>query len=318
MILLSQNLASSPLATALLLLAVTLQLCPKSCLAQQTTSKKLIVHIDDAGLCHSANQATIECLESGASTSASVMMPCAWAPAFAAYAKEHPEYCYGVHFTLNCEWKGYRWAPVAGRDKVPSLVDEQGYMWGSVAQVAEHAKAEEVEIELRAQIELARTLEIPISHFDTHMGSVMARPDLVQVYTKLALEYEKPILWLKGLTREEAQEYPHFAGAIAEVNPKLEKKKIPMLDHLLQFYGDDNLVSREKTYRDAISSLKPGVSQLIIHASVDGEELAAITTSHLRRNQDYELFSTVEMRHWIEQQGVELTNWKKLTDELRK
>ncbi len=174
--------------------------------AQQSSSaaRRLIVHIDDAGMCHSANVATMKCLESGASTSASIMMPCSWAPEFAEYAKKHPEFCYGIHFTLNCEWSSFRWAPLAGRDRVPSLVDEDGYMWGGVEQLAKHAKADEVELELRAQIELAKKLGVPISHFDTHMGSVMARPDLVAVYVKLALEYQKPILWLRKLTRRNA------------------------------------------------------------------------------------------------------------------
>lgn len=287
--------------------------------AQQnsTAARQLIVHIDDAGMCHAANVATMKCLESGASTSASIMMPCSWAPEFAEYARKHPEFCYGIHFTLNCEWSSFRWAPLAGRDRVPSLVDEDGYMWGGVEKLAKHAKAEEVEIELRAQIELAKKLGVPISHFDTHMGSVMARPDLVAVYVKLALEYQKPILWLRKLTPEERDEYPHFAAVLDQSVRELDKLKLPVLDALLQYYGGDDLPQREKTYRTAIQQIKPGATQLIIHASVDGPELEAITTSHLRRNQDYELFSNPEVREWIESQGIELTSWKRLTEALR-
>ncbi|MFO0944100.1 MAG: polysaccharide deacetylase family protein [Pirellulales bacterium] len=302
----------------LLVLLLIANLANSSLGQSSKLSRKLIVHIDDAGLCHAANVATMRSLESGASTSASIMMPCEWAREFATYAKLHPEYCYGIHFTLNCEWDTMRWGPLAGRDRVPSLVDEEGYMWSGVDKIAKHAKADEVEIELRAQVELAKKLGIPISHFDTHMGSVMARPDIVEVYVKLALEYDKPILWLRRLDGDQQQGYPHLNAALEKVVAEMDKRKLPVLDTLLQFYGNDDLAAREKTYRDAIEKSTPGITQLIIHSAVEGDELAAITTSHLRRNQDFELFSNRSLKEWIEGQKIELTSWKKLTEEMRK
>ncbi len=275
--------------------------------------RQLIVHVDDAGMCHAANEGTIQGLESGLVTSASVMMPCSWAPAFAEYARQHPEYDYGVHLTLNSEWTGYRWGPVAGRDRVPSLVDEQGYLWRSVRQVAEHAKAEEVAIELRAQVEFAKRLGIPLSHLDTHMGAVFARPDLVEVYVKLGLEYDLPILWVRSVGDEERTEYPTLAAALEKVVAALDERRLPVLDKIVQIYGGDDLAEREKKYLEAIERIPPGVTQLIIHSAVEGPELQAITTSHARRDQDRELFSRPEIRQWILDQGIELTSWKELT-----
>jgi predicted glycoside hydrolase/deacetylase ChbG (UPF0249 family) len=284
---------------------------------QDEPRRQLIIHVDDAGMCHAANVATIEGFESGLVTSASVMLNCSWAAEFAQYARQHPEYDYGVHFTLTSEWSGYRWGPVAGRHLVPSLVDPQGYLWGSVAQVAEHAKAEEVEIELRAQIELAKQLQIPLSHLDTHMGSVMARPDLVEVYVKLGLEYDLPILWLRRMDEQGRREYPSLAAALELVVEQLDQRRLPMLDTLLQFYGGDDLVKREQTYLEAIEQLPAGITQLIIHSAKDGPELQAITTSHARRDHDRELFSRPSVKQWILDQGIELTSWKQLTAEAR-
>lgn len=269
-------------------------------------------------MCHAANVATIKGLESGLVTSTSVMLNCGWAPEFAEYARKHPEYCYGVHFTLNSEWPGYRWGPVAGKDRVPSLVDSQGYLWGDVESVGKHAKADEVEIELRAQVELAKTLGIPLSHLDTHMGAVLARPDIVDVYVKLGLEYDLPILWLRQAGPLERLAYPHFASALDKVVPMLEEKRLPMLDKILQFYDGDDLEKREKTYLSAIDKIQSGVTQLIIHSSIDGPELEAITTSHKRRNHDYELFTRSDILQRITNQGIELTSWKKLTEEVRR
>ena len=91
----------------------------------------------------------------------------------------------GVHVTLTSEWKTLRWGPLAPRDKVPGLLDPDGYLWAGVRDVATRATPREVEIEVRAQIELAKKLGIRFTHLDTHMGTLYARPDYFEVFAKL-------------------------------------------------------------------------------------------------------------------------------------
>src|SRR5213595_520727 len=122
-------------------------------------AKLLIVHADDVGVTHSVNAATIKALDTGLVNSASIMVPCPWFPEIADFAKANPDLDFGLHLTLTSERVYYRWGPVAPRDQVPTLVDQNGYFhhdWNE----GEHIDAKEVEIELRAQIERALAMGV--------------------------------------------------------------------------------------------------------------------------------------------------------------
>jgi predicted glycoside hydrolase/deacetylase ChbG (UPF0249 family) len=159
----------------------------------EPTDKVLVINCDDFGMCHAENLATMEALTDGVATSATVMMPCPWVPEAVAWKKEHPEANLGVHLTLTAEWSRFRWQPVLGRALVPSLVDEQGYMWKDCEPLWEHVDAEEAYRECRAQVERAIELGLDPTHLDNHMGSLQTHPELWQVYFRLAKEFDLPL-----------------------------------------------------------------------------------------------------------------------------
>src|SRR5690554_2435483 len=115
-------------------------------------AKVVIFHVDDAGMSYESNVGTKKSIENGIASSCSIMMPCPWAADMAKYAIEHPEMDAGLHLVLTAEWKAYRWGPVAGKSQVPSLVDIEGNLWSSVEEVVQHASADDVEKEIRAQV----------------------------------------------------------------------------------------------------------------------------------------------------------------------
>ena len=157
---------------------------------QDNRAKTLLIRCDDLGMSHSVNMAFKELMESGLKFSASVMFPCAWYQEAVDILKANPQITVGIHLTLNAEWKNYRWGPIAGKDKVPSLVDKDGYFLPSrAAFFANNPKSEEIEVELRAQIERAINSGIKISYVDYHMGTAVDKPEHRAIVEKLAKEY---------------------------------------------------------------------------------------------------------------------------------
>jgi predicted glycoside hydrolase/deacetylase ChbG (UPF0249 family) len=148
----------------------------------RATDKILIIIINDAGMSHAANRAVMQGLESGLTTSATVMVPCSWFYEIATYAKAHPKADLGVHLTLTSEWKFYKWGPVASKDKVKNLLDIDGNLWPHVEDVYAHSNPQEAETEARAQISKALKAGIDITHLDSHMRTLHFRPDFHQVY----------------------------------------------------------------------------------------------------------------------------------------
>ena len=69
---------------------------------------QLIVRGDDLGMTHAANMAIKKVFEEGILTCSSILVPAPWFEMAARMCREHPDWCIGVHLTLNGEWRDYR------------------------------------------------------------------------------------------------------------------------------------------------------------------------------------------------------------------
>lgn len=278
-------------------------------------ARVVIFHNDDTGLCHEANQGTIIGMEQGLITSASVMMPCSWVPEFAAYLKAHPEVCSGLHLTLTSEWENYRWRPVACPEQVPGLVDEQGCLWDNVELVTKNASVTEVETEIRAQIALAKRMGLPITHLDTHMGTVFARKDYLEAYIRVGMEMGIPVMVPGGHMELLKQTDPQIAenmDAIRVVAEMVWLAGLPVLDDISTDSYDWKTTEKTSRYAQILRDLKPGVTQIILHATDPTPVFDRITMSAVTRKGDLNAMIDPELRKVVEEEGIILTNWREL------
>lgn len=280
-------------------------------LSYKATDKLLIVNGDDAGMCHSANLATIECLEKGLMRSATIMVPCPWFPEIAAYAKEHPDKDFGVHLCHTSEWSKYRWGPVADRGSVPGLIDPQGFLWRSVDEVYAHATPEEALTEARAQVRRALAAGVDVTHLDSHMGTLQLDPRYVNSYLQLAVEFDLPV-------RMASRETLTRAG-FAKLRDQFAAKGILFPDNFVYEELSNEKKDVRRFWLETVRNLKPGVTELYIHAALPTDELKAITGSWPTRSQEAEAFTRdEEMKKLASEQGIILIGYRPLRDLQRK
>ncbi|MCW3088531.1 MAG: ChbG/HpnK family deacetylase [Sediminibacterium sp.] len=198
-------------------------------------ARVLILHVDDVGMSFDSNEGAINAITKGVANSCSVMMPCAWVPAFVKYMKEHPGIDAGLHLTLTSEWNGYRWGPLSGKPATPGLTDSEGAMWHSVEDVIKHATPDEVEKEIRAQLARAREMGFEPTHFDSHMGTLLASADFMQRYIKVGIENKIPVMVPAGhvtLIRKQANAPDAMVQQLRQVGKMLWSAGLPVLDDL--------------------------------------------------------------------------------------
>jgi predicted glycoside hydrolase/deacetylase ChbG (UPF0249 family) len=271
-------------------------------LGYPSDSKLLIVHADDLAVAHSVDTASFDALDQKAVTSASVMVPCAWLSEVASYAIDHPDADLGLHLTLTSEWKVDRWGPVESKDKVRSLLGPTGYLWPETQSAASNLKPEEAEREIRAQIERAIALGIHPTHLDSHMGVLFSTPQLFAVYVKVAHEYKLPFLASR------------FPGAPDQFFSMLSEKDV-ILDSLVMANTTVGTNEWRDFYVKAVKSLKPGLTEMIVHLGHDDAELRAVTLDHpdygaAWRQRDYDFVTSAEFKKALEENHVILVQWR--------
>jgi len=259
--------------------------------AGEQDSIRLIVRGDDIGSSHTANVACIRCCEEGIVKSLEVMVTAPWFNEAAKMLNDHPQIDVGVHLTLTSEWENIKWGPLT---QSPSLVDQQGHFFPMTNQRSDFPpntgflqanwKVEEVERELRAQIELAKEKLPNVTHLSCHMGTASCTPQLRALVGKLVEEYQLP------LGSAGAKSPGSFGGT--ELSPD-EKTK--------------NLVT-------LLENLKSGLWLIVEHPGADTPEMRAIGHKGYEnvaadREGVTQAFTSQQVKEVIQRRGIQLVSY---------
>jgi predicted glycoside hydrolase/deacetylase ChbG (UPF0249 family) len=252
---------------------------------------RLVVRADDFGFTHASNMALEKILDEGTITAVSVIVNTGWLDETVEILKKHPEVSVGVHVCLNSEWVPYKWGPVLPANQVPSLVDEWGHFFGTRKDLLAHQpNPDEVEKEIRAQVDLAIRKGLKVSYMDHHMSAAVTTPEMRERFVKVAKEYDL------GISR-------WFGEAQGPVVYSVEPKK-----------KTDFLVS-ELRKLDA-----PGVYLIVCHCAIKTPEIEALHDLNSvgpknmadHRQAECDMLCSPRLKNVIKEKGIELVGYDTL------
>ena len=257
---------------------------------------QIIMRGDDIGSSHAANLGCIKSYQEGIMKSVEIMVPCAWFPEAVRMLNENPGLDVGVHVTLTSEWENVKWRPLT---HAPGITDDDGYfypmIWPSenrpgLGSLKESDwTLEEIEAEMRAQIETALKHIPQVSHLSCHMGCSGWNDEVAALYQKLAREYKLDI---------ETSDY--------------DVERIPL--------GPKASSSEERVndFIEALDKLEPGKTYLYVeHPALKSMEMSAVGhQGYYGVNEDRqmvtELFTSKRLRKAIEEKGIRVISYADL------
>ena len=262
-------------------------------------ARVLIVNADDFGMYPSVNSAVVRSIEDGIVSSCSLMPPCPGAREAILMLQEHRDIAFGVHLTLVRDFAGYRWGPLTAVEKVPSLLDGRGELFTttSQSQLLTQAQIPEVELELRAQIEMVLAAGLTPTHLDWHALADGGRDDIFALGLMLAEEYGLAArVWLEPSRRVARQ------------------RGLPTVDHdFLDSFSLD-IGTKPERYLQLLREMPPGLSEWAVHPGLHDAESREIDDGWRVRHSDLEFLTSAEAREVVHREGIVIIDYSILRD----
>ncbi|MEX2187539.1 MAG: polysaccharide deacetylase family protein [Pirellulales bacterium] len=289
--------------------------------AQQTWAERLgypagkrvlILHASDAGLCYESNAAVERSLAAGSASSGAVMATCPWFEDFVAEVHKHREFDVGLTITLTSELDRYRWTSVSSRSDVSGLIDTDGYLRRSVAELVYNTTPHEVAREIDAQLQKARAAGLRPTHLTCHQGVVFARADLAAAYLEAARRHWIPAVVIE-LTPQRLRQFQDEGLPVdAEMLNLIANYPLPKIDDIRLLPPGDTYEQRRERFLKQVAELSPGITQFVARPAVESEALKRLPSDWQQRIWDAQLLADPKVKAFFADNGVMLTDWREI------
>lgn len=287
-------------------------------LGLDSDARAIILNADDFGMCHAANTAIAGLLDAGYVDSATVMVPCAWAPEALSFAASRTDLDVGVHLVLTSEWTRYRWRPLTGTGT--TLVDEAGFFPADVLSVEETAAVADVSAEIAAQLQTALAAGVDVTHLDNHMGSVyglLTGRDFLRPVLELAAQHGLPFRLPRSM--EGTATDPALQAKLDAASAAADALGVEILDRLWTHPFEAAPGETYEQVRDGfvalLRAIPSGVTEIYLHPMTDDDELRALVdVAAEKRGHELRLLSDPVVLHAIADEGLVHLGWRALRD----
>lgn len=258
---------------------------------------ELLVRGDDMGHSLDVNLGFIKAHTDGILTSASLMAPAPYFDDAVARCKAHPKLAPGIHVTLMAT---VPMRPILPPDQVPSLIAPDGFFHRGLQDFLKgQPKIEEVEKEVRAQIEKCRGTGLRFIYLDWHMASNggKERPEIEELFRRLSREY-------KLLYTHDAQDIDGRYSGAKYFPAGLEAWGTQVLPdgRLAYWCGPDLPETVRLKFLDTLGKLPPGAWYTVCHPGLYAR----------RQAQSVAVLCSQEVKDVLRTRGIRLISYADL------
>ena len=261
-------------------------------------ARLLLINADDLGMYQAINEAIPRAFREGIVRSTSLMVPCPGGSQAIELLRKDPDIRFGVHLSIIRDIGHYHWDPLTPKEKVPSLLDADGNLYGlgRMSEMLDRAKLDELEVEFRAQIEAVLAANLRPTHLDWHCLLSGGRADVFDMTFGLAKEY--------GLAlRVEAQPFID----------QMQRRGLPTADHDLLDSFALEVDGKSARYAEMLRRLPVGLTEWAVHPSLGSAESQTIDPDGWRvRRSDFDFLISPQAREIIQQEGITLISYEPL------
>jgi hypothetical protein len=255
-------------------------------------AKRILLRGDDVGMNSAVNDAFIRAVQAGLLKNVGLLVPAPGAREAVERLMPFKEtLSLGLHAALTSEWDRLKWGPVSDLHKVPTLHDQNGHFFPDVQEFKHHYLVHGVDIELRAQFDLALSWGYEPDYMDHHMAYHWIE-ELQPTLSRIAADY----------------------GVYHELNQPLERLPKEMCRAMI-------------TERDfhGLHELPPGDYLWILHPGGLPEEMGGLRIDPEKQREivehraaETEFLCDPVTREAFEEAGIDLLTYRRLQEETQR